>query len=540
MGTLTPTTFSAENEPRVNFKSQATLVQVPVVVTDKHGVHVRGLTREDFEVFENRKQQKVAAFEEVVASNTRLSPPPTAPGEFRNLVLDSTEPHTVMVIVMDMVNTPFLDQAYGRQQLIKYLANNVEPDRVLALVALTSRGLKVIHGLTSDPTQLTQAFKKVSGELPQLHGISEDAQAAAASGSVPELMVFGPGATSAQVEDRVRDFVDRGDADLAAFQQERAIETTMRGFLGIAWSLSGIPGRKSVVWATGGFPFSLDSPASVPGGYLSALYERAMQALNEAQISVYPIDVRGLIGPAGDISQRRPATLQQMSNRNWLLHSTQDTLRDFAAMTGGRAFYNTNDLVGSFQKVAADSSAYYVLAYYLDTTNDRPGWRSLKVKVRRSGTEVRARNGFLVTNATIDPDATRKTDLAYAVDSPFDSTGLPITLRWRGVYGTGQLKKVEFALNLPGTSLAFGAPENNKQRVSLDFYAVATKEGKIADQVTQTVEGALSPESMAKIKTSMNYQNDLKLPPGQYKLRVVVRDNLSGRIGSVSAPLTVN
>jgi VWFA-related protein len=195
----------------------------------------------------------------------------------------------------------------------------------------------------------------------------------------------------------------------AQFMQSNAIETTIDSFLGIAWSLSGVPGRKWLIWATGGFPFALDSPSTVPGGYLSLLYKRTMLALNDAQISIYPVDIRGLANSPSFVNGKSSgafsgaAVSRQISNRMWLQQSKTDTLNDFADMTGGKAFYNTNDLAGSFNRAADDASSYYMLGYYLDTKNNKPGWRKLQVKVGKKDVEVRARNGFFVTNATMNP-----------------------------------------------------------------------------------------------------------------------------------------
>jgi VWFA-related protein len=89
------------------------------------------------------------------------------------------------------------------------------------------------------------------------------------------------------------------------------------------------------------------------------------------------------------------AFARSLAARSWLQNSKIDTLGDFAEMTGGRAFYNSSDLVGGFKRAADDSSSYYLIGYYLDTKNDKPGWRQLKVKVHTPHTEVRSRNGFL-------------------------------------------------------------------------------------------------------------------------------------------------
>lgn len=522
-------------------------MQVPVVVTDKAGNHVAGLSRTDFEVLENGKTQKIASFEAIEASHAPLaSVSVPGKGEFSNLGGNAEAPRTVTIIALDTINTPFLDQAYGRKQLVKFLAETVDSGQILSLVSIGSRGTKVIHGLTSDPAELIQALKKVNGELPGLQGVDIDTQAAAALGTdLPGTANsgFSPGSTEVNLED----FVINGDATIARMQQDRAIEATMRAFLDIAWSVSGIPGKKAVLWATAGFPFFLDGPAAVPGGYLSVLYERTMQALNDAEISVYPVDVRGLVNfsPSADASRSGGAKggsafAQSLAARSWLQTSTLDALKDFAAMTGGRAFYNTNDLAASFRRAAEDSSSYYLLGYYLDTKNTKPGWRQLKVKVHQPGTEVRARSGFLVTNATVNPELSLKTDIGFALTSPFDSTGIPLTVRWRGMTSDGGKKKVQFGLHVAPEGVTLEGTRN-QLNMEIAVVAVTQKSGAQADSFGQTIKAEPSQETVAKLKAEgLAYNNNLELPPGQYTVRFVVRDNLTGKLGSVSAPLTVD
>jgi VWFA-related protein len=541
----------AEDEPSVVFKTETVLIQVPVVVNDKSGNHVLNLKKDDFQVLENGKEQKIETFEEVVASKSRLSAAKARPDEFSNLaVAQGEQPRSIALIVLDTVNTPFLDQTYARKELLKYLAHNLDSNQVFGLVVITSRGLRVVQGLTGDSKQLIEALNRVSSETPAMTAIDIDVQAAAATGDIPQLNPLAP--LNQDMLAVLQDFVIRADAPEASFQQERAIETTMQAFLGIAWSLSGIPGKKSVIWATGGMPFYIDSPSAVPSGYLSSLYERTMATLNEANISVYPVDVRGLVNfmPGADASGSRMArdtrptnVMRQISNRSWLEFSTTDTLKEFAAMTGGRAFYNSNDISGSFKRAAEDSSSYYLLGYYLDTKNTKAGWRKLKVKLREknkeNGAEVLARGGFFVTNATVNPDTARKSDLEFAVVSPFDSTGLPVTVRWLGTSPDGNMKKVQFGLKLPSNALKLG-PNN---LLTFDYIALAytTKDGKKANSSGKTIQGNLAPERVAQFQQQgMGFKNELELGPGEYTVRFVVRDNVTGRVGSVSAPLTVN
>ena len=546
---------NANQESKVEFRSQTVLVQVPVVVVDKQGNHIHGLTKDDFGVFEDNKEQKVAMFEELTSVAQRLLPAVAPANIFTNRLGTGDQPHNVIVFVLDSVNTPFLDQAYGRRELIRYLAHHIDPGQTFALVSLGRHGAHVLHGLTQDPASLVQVLNKLGGEIPAMQGVDSDTQALAATsvlGNAPTAVSGVPLGSPINLYSDLQDWVVNGEAEMAKLQQDQAIESTMRGFLDVAWVLSGIPGRKSVIWATGGFPFYIDSPGAVPGGYLSTLYERAMQMMNDAQISVYPIDVRGLVNtsPSADVAARLrpgPAASQQLLARNWLQGSTIDTLRDFADMTGGRAFYNTNDIAGSFQRAAADSASYYLLAYYLDTTNRYPGWRKLKVKVKRENAEVRTRNGFFVTNATVNWDLSRKVDIGIALYSPFESTGIPMSVQWAGVIAldtdksVSAKKKVNFLVRIDGNSISI--EPGAKHNLNLDLVAIAfpEKTSEPAANYSQTFAMPLSEDQLPIMREQgLRYRNGLDLAPGNYTVRFVVRDNVSGRVGSVSAPVTVN
>jgi VWFA-related protein len=536
---------TADQEGKIRFRTQAILVQVPVVVTDKSGNHIHGLTKQDFHVFENGKERKVAAFEEIVTTNKQLNVVALEPGRFTNLALSDQQPRSVTVIALDTINTPFLAQYTGRRALIQYLANNLDSGQVVALMVMTSHGLKVVQGLTGDREQLVQVLKKASGETPALQGSGLDAQANAALGDIPDLPsvqfdIAHPKAAAAA-------FIAYGDTLAASFQQPKALEETLNAFLEIAWSLSGVPGRKSLIWATGGFPFEISSPAQLPGpGYLAPLYERTMQALDAAQISVYPVDIRGLVEntSAADTSSSAPTYMNQISTRAQFQQSTIETFNEFADMTGGKAFYNTNDLASSFKHAADDASSYYLASYYLDTHNNNSGWRQLKVKVDKKDMEVRAREGFFVTNATMNLDMTRSSDLTYALSSPIDGTGVPVSVKWLGTSGDGAKKKTEFIVHMPPGGVSIEA-SNGQNHLNFDFAAAAYinngKTFKAAITTDKTVTTSVPDAQMASLRANgIDMRNALELGPGQYTVRVVIRDNVTGKIGSVTAPLTVN
>jgi VWFA-related protein len=534
-------TPAADEEHKLVFRSRSVLVQVPAVVTDKSGAHLHNLTKADFKVLENGKEQKISEFEEITTSGLRLQQTATPPNTFTNRLAEGDQRFSVTVIALDTINTPFLDQSYGRRQVLKYLANTLDSGRTFGLVVIGSKGVKVLGGLNTDPAALIAALKSASGEVSAMETFGAEGRAVGATESdVSELA--GPipmGGADPSV--RMRRFIATADALESGYQQPRAIEDTMKAMLAIALSLEGIPGRKSLIWATGSFPFTLDSPASVPGGNLSMLYERTLEALNDAQVSVYPIDVKGLVSTSDAAysgEYKDTYVSDGGATRNWLQNSSVESLQNFADMTGGKAYYNSNDLASSFRRAADDASSYYLLGYYVDNRSTKPGWRKLQVQVARKDAEVHARTGFLVTNATIDPQLTHKADVDFALSSPFDSTGLEVTVQWQGMAASGDKKKVGFALRLPATGVI---DEADKNRFDVDFIAQATRNGAPAANAGQSIKGMVPPASLAKIKAEgIFYNNALELPAGSYQVRFVVRDNLSGRIGSVSAPLTVN
>jgi hypothetical protein len=262
------------------------------------------------------------------------------------------------------------------------------------------------------------------------------------------------------------------------------------------------------------------------------------------------VDVRGLVNtsPLADASRSGARTGQalarQINNRNWLQQSTIDTLNEFADMTGGKAFYNTNDLASSFKRAADDASSYYLAGYYLDTKNNHAGWRQLKVKVDKKDTEVRARKGFFVTNATIHAELTRNSDLSYALTSPIEGTGVPLTVKWLGNSGEGAKKTAQLLIKLPPNSVSIEGAEG-QNHLNFDFAVAAfannSKDGKPAMTGGKTITSPIPQAQMATLRTNgIGFKNSLELDPGQYNVRVVIRDNVTGKVGSVTAPLTVN
>ncbi len=160
-----PPIYERRYEGAVKFTSRAELVRVPVVVKDKSGHFVSGLSVDDFTVTENGQPQKVSTFEEVKPSAKPVQRPTLAPGEYTNVVTDAGSPRRLTIVALDLVNTPFLDQARAREQLLKYLAEQVDANNLTALVTIHGKGITVIQDFTSDPRALVAGLRAVRGKL---------------------------------------------------------------------------------------------------------------------------------------------------------------------------------------------------------------------------------------------------------------------------------------------------------------------------------------------------------------------------------------
>ncbi|MGA2355900.1 MAG: VWA domain-containing protein, partial [Terriglobales bacterium] len=521
-------------------------VLIPTLVTDKSGNHITGLKKEDFTVLENGAEQKIATFEEITSDAHRWIRPRN-PNEFGNTLSGGQSARRVTLIVLDFINTGFAAQAYARKDLLKYLTESIDQREPTALYTLTRSGVQVIHDFTTDPRVLAAALHKVKGDTFQMVDSPEEVEGITGTASPDGSAGVDPGAVQTEAQ-KIQTMMEDSELNFQSFEQRLAITYTLQAMQQIAQALAGFPGRKSLIWASGGFPFSVSDTTMqlAPAGRDSLadvlpMYEHTWQLLNDAEISLYPVDVKGLqtLMPSAALNNPGRNYTRNMSFRQI---DTQSTLSTFASMTGGRAYYNSNDLVKGFRDAVHDSAEYYMLGYYLDRSKSKSGWRKLAVKVKRDHIEVRARNGFFVTSATTDPEISRNNDISSALQSPLDYTSIGLMAHWDKIETAKDpgKKHVNYEMHLvPDASLIDDSDNNH---LAIDLVTVAkTPAGKQVENPTdKKIEAHLSAEKMASIRQNgVAFKGSMDLAPGEYTVRFVVRDNLTGRIGSVAAPLRV-
>lgn len=537
-----------------SFTSRSQLVLVPVVVTDKNGLHIGGLGREAFKIEERGKPREVTIFEEVktVAPDTKSHSVKQPEGRI-NFAFDNTQSWRMTIVVMDLLNTPYLYQDEGKQRLIAFLSKSLEREEPTTLFGLNRKGLRQLHSFTTDTSVLIAALKKLQGqEGPDEAGEEEAALVKVATGASTSRAESAIGADATQ---QLADFMNDTVARTNAMQERTAIRTTLTSMRQIAHAYAAIPGRKTMVWASGGFPFMIDDPDAFArmGTDMEELYKETWRDLISANIAVYTVDVTGLVGSIGDIGKDKPSArfrsiLNHAANANSTITydksiQKQQTLIAFADATGGVPCLGAVDLERCFARAVEDSRAYYMLGYYLPSGDQRPGWRKLKVKVDAEGARVRAREGFYVSRLAKDTTELRQRQLVDALLSPVEFTGLRVKVR--EVQASTEVKAApgktlhEFEVGILGNSVTVDTQNENAVDLTVVSVAVGANQ-KNAGQTEHYVSTKLTPGTLAKIRLSaLGVRESLALAPGKYELRTVVRDNLNGEIGSVEFPLEV-
>jgi VWFA-related protein len=517
------------------FKSRAELVTIPAVVTDKSGVHIPNLRKEDFAVLEDGADQRIAVFEEIQKPVSQVWRARSEPTRFSNVVTGESAPTRLTILVLDMINTPFQDQAIARQALFKFLSESVSGDQPIGLLVIRRSGMKVIQDFTSDPKLLVAALKKLTGEKQPLD-LASETKLPSANDQVSQTLR------------RLMEMERASEQEMESFERRSAVITTHQVMQQIAESCAGLPGRKAMIWASAGFPFSINETSMVlkeTGARLTLptelvpLYEKTWKLLNQAQIAVYPVDVRGLVNPTFLNAESGSVENSHYAHADWQHFDTLATFQTFAEATGGRAFFNSNDLKAAFQAASEDNASYYMLGYYLDRKGKKEGWHKLSVKLRGKGVKIRARSGFFLTQG--GPEQSDKTMMEIALTSPLAYTAIPIKGQWREVGPATEpgKKKVGFLLTMPANFAEIEEGDNN--HALLEFAAVArSASGQAAGTISKTVDIHFKPAALKQVRENgLDYHGALNVAPGEYSVHFVVEDRISGRIGSVVATLTV-
>ena len=513
------------------FRSSAHLVQVSVLVHDSHGHPVDDLKKDDFVVSENGRPQQISFFWEASADKSAALSVPLPPHIFSNVIAENRDvPTSVVVVLLDLLNTSWNDQLYARKGLLKFFQQLQPQDRV-AIFALGRHSLTLLHDYTTDASSLIARLEKATGEIPtELDGSTVNTNAQS------ELRNLGLDAL-ADADQREADFYTSG-----------RVVNTLSTLEAIAQHLSGVPGRKSLIWLSGGFPLTIgfDEVPAIGSTREQRTFTRemdaAVRALNNSGIAVYPVDARGLmVLPGFDASVRGVPRVGTGRGGSRLapINDNIDSMKELASRTGGRAAYNTNDLSRAIRQAIDDSKVTYTIGYYSTDERQDGKFREIHVKVDRPHVDVRYRKGYFALKPADATPATRKEQIRGAVWSPLEATALAVNAR-ADLVSQPAPNTMNVIVQVDPGGVSF-RKEDDRWKAELDIiYVQKDEHGRLmGDGITDSVSLALTDATHEQaLKDGVMRQRRVPRQAGAISMRIVVRDVGSGAVGSITIPFS--
>ncbi len=313
-------TGTSPSQPGYTIQTGARVVLTDVTVTDGSGNPVRGLPVSAFHVFDNKKRERIASFEEH-AGTSAVALPASPYGVFSNDYLLHLPP-VLNIIVIDVANIGIADQMWLNYQLTGFL-NNLPPNQPMAIYLRTGSGCFLVQNFTTDRSLLLAALHR----------------------AIPRIPPLGP-----------------------EYLSDQGILTE------VAYTLRSLPGRKNVLWFSGGSTAYL-----LPNGTVfqdQAAMRAIYDSLEEERIAVYPIDARGLTAWS-----------------NLAMLGQHGAMEDVARATGGKAFYNDNGVSQDAAHVLDTSGSFYTLTYSPSNFHVDNKWHNVRIKLD-GGYHLSYRTGY--------------------------------------------------------------------------------------------------------------------------------------------------
>ena len=544
--------------PSPTIRVSTHMVLVDVVVTDKQGKAVNGLHPEDFVVEENGKVQKISTLT-TPAENASVAAPQLPPGIYSNRPEYRSPGGPITVMLLDALNTPFTNQGYARRQMLAFVQQQFKPTDRMAVFALTGP-LTVLQDLTSDPQVLYAALQRYKPQSQEFESsgrpATSDANGTPTTASVvtsvdastPPLVDNSPaaslrggsGSASTAISSAQAALRAFEDAQLAYAQDQRAV-MTLSALGSLARILGGLPGRKNLIWVTGELPFSFIPEDRVmteaelgeelpsmetrrvgqhaEGNYAATFRSSHAEEIREisarlstAQVAVYPVDARGL-----SISTEV---------------DSQETMREMAHETGGRAYVNQNEIRAGVERAFADESAAYSLGYYPENKKYDGKYRSIKVKVKRDGVEIHSRRGYYAVDPTQTKGYNPQQEVALALGDNASSTLVAFSAQVKPPSANSVPNKIGVTYLVDASTLSAEDASGGKH-MNVVFYAtIYSPAGKIVANTSQKVDQTFDANTYQQIvQKGLMLHLDVDPQPGQ--LRLAVQDVRTGLVGTI-------
>jgi VWFA-related protein len=533
-------------------RSTTRLVQLSVVVQDKKGNPVTGLKKSDFTVLDEGSRQELAFFSAPPSfseTSPQAAPANLLPANaFTNRYdLKGQDPGAVTIVLFDALNTFPEDQGNVRKRVLRFL-QSLKPQDHVAIYALTTQ-LLVLHEFTQDTSALVNAVARFTPEELAAFDASHEVRY--------HVSALANDAMWARFEDALNNISGK----ISDQNTINRIGTTVGAFKAIGDHVAGIPGHKSLIWVSGGFPIQVGTPTigkpgeadqyqtnrtnqlTPPDRFLGSFGEdvaAAAFALNRANIAVYTVDAHGLTPMTGLDPSLINGDLLGPGQVSHALNAEQDaraSSRLLADRTGGLAFFGTND-IGDALHHAFDDGRY---AYNLDFYPAHGKWdgKFHKIKIQALGADLRLRYraGYYATPNRSDPEELVKTELRQAANSPLDATSLGMIVSGNAVQPLSA-RKLELHMGIDPKQLLLKDSETSRKGAVDLFFLQRDGSGKILSAEQQHIIVNLEEKQYEYVaQAAMVFDRHLIVAPEATEIRVVVRDSGSGALGSVTIPV---
>jgi VWFA-related protein len=443
--------------------------------------------------------------------------------------------------------------------MLRFVQEQYRPGQRVAIFTLTG-SLRVLQDFTSDPQLLytaLQRFNPQSQEFPSSATATTSASGPNTAGNVvsgldpsaaPAHSANGNlrGAMNDDLSVVQASILDFASASGSYAQEERAV-LTLNALNSIARILGGLPGRKNLIWVTGDMPFSLipenrtmdeaelgedlpsldtrrvgqhaagNTSATIRSSHATEIRETSSR-LSSAQVAIYPVDARGL-SLSLDID-------------------SQETMREMARETGGRAYVNQNEIKDGVDRAFQDSSAVYTLGYYSDNKKYDGKYRTLKVKVNHPGVEIFNRRGYYAIDPTQLKGYKPETEVASALGDAVPATLVAFTAQVKSPSDNSSAKGKMGVTFLVDAGSVSTEDASSGKHLNVAFYAtIYSHEGMMLASSSQKVDQTFDANTYQQIlQHGLMLHMDLDPKPGNNQVRLAVQDIRTGMVGTLDAP----
>jgi VWFA-related protein len=527
---------ASAQQPDVVFKSSTNLVVLDVSVRDRSGKEITGLKKEDFTVLEDGKAQSISVFEFQQLTSAPLPPlePPKAPAApaapvkvavvAKPQTITSATPGKIqyqdrrlMVMFFDMSSMPPQDQLRAQKAALKFLNEQMTAADMVSIMTFATK-LDVKQDFTSDRDRLTEVIRSFQ------------------TGEASELALEGEVGDTESGEDTGAAFV-ADETEFNIFNTDRKLSALESA----AKMLAALPEKKALIYFSSG--------VGKTGVENQSQLRTTINAAKRANVAFYPIDARGLTAtpPGGDASKNSSRgsgifsgqTQRQQRER---FNDQQETLVSLAADTGGKALLDNNDLSMGLVQAQNDVSSYYIIGYY--STNDAQDGRYRKIQVKIAGqpqAKLDFRSGYFGAkkfgNFTA-ADKESQLEEALMLGDPVSDLPLAIEIDYFRLARDRYF--VPVAVKIPGSHIAL-AKKGANEVTEFDFIGqVRDAKGKLVANVRDGIRVKLAETAAAQVgHRSFHYDTGFTLPPGDYRLKFLARENQTGKMGTFETTFNV-